>query len=229
MDDQVLTPYTTVQKKLMGITHVNSVTVSAASADNTSGVADAIALVLRARHRIVPGQGDDFTVRTLEEIADVRTQAMGTMTTLLAGVAGVSLLVGGIGIMNIMLVSVTERTREIGLRLAIGAKSRDVLLQFLVEAIALSLRRRQHRPGARLRARRRHVAVDVLAGGGAAQRRGDVVRLRRGHRRVLRLLSGPQGGAARPDHRAQIRVISACGHITRTKRPSARHFTSTAS
>ena len=139
MDDQVLTPYTTVQKKLMGITHLNSVTISAASADNTSGVADAIALVLRARHRIVSGQGDDFTVRTLEEIANVRTEAMGTMTTLLAGVAGVSLLVGGIGIMNIMLVSVTERTREIGLRLALGAKSRDVLRQFLVEAIALSL------------------------------------------------------------------------------------------
>jgi putative ABC transport system permease protein len=95
--------------------------------------------VLRARHRIGAGQTDDFTVRTLEEIADVRTQAMGTMTTLLAGDAGVSLLVGGIGIMNIMLVSVTERTREIGLRLAIGAKSRDVLLQFLVEAISLSL------------------------------------------------------------------------------------------
>jgi putative ABC transport system permease protein len=139
MDDQVLTPYTTVQKKLMGITHINSITVSAASADNTSAVADAIALTLRARHHIFPGQTDDFTVRTLDEIADVRTQAMGTMTTLLAGVAGVSLLVGGIGIMNIMLVSVTERTREIGLRLAIGAKSRDVLMQFLVEAIALSL------------------------------------------------------------------------------------------
>jgi len=96
-------------------------------------------VLLRTRHKIVPGQDDDFIIRTLEEMADIRTQAMGTMTTLLAGIAGVSLIVGGIGIMNIMLVSVTERTREIGLRMAIGAKGRDVLLQFLVEAIALSL------------------------------------------------------------------------------------------
>jgi putative ABC transport system permease protein len=139
MDDQILVPYTTVQKKLLGIQHIQSVTVSAASAGETSRVADAIAILLRTRHQIAPGQADDFMIRTLEEMADIRTQAMGTMTTLLAGIAGVSLIVGGIGIMNIMLVSVTERTREIGLRMAIGAKGRDVLLQFLVEAIAISL------------------------------------------------------------------------------------------
>jgi putative ABC transport system permease protein len=139
MDDQIFVPYTTVQKKLLGITFIQTITVSAASAGETSRVADAIALLLRARHKIVPGQEDDFVIRTLEEVADIRTQAMGTMTTLLAGIAGVSLIVGGIGIMNIMLVSVTERTREIGLRLSVGAKGRDVLLQFLVEAIALSL------------------------------------------------------------------------------------------
>jgi len=139
MDDQILVPYTTVQKKLLGIQHIQSVTVSAASAGETSRVADGIAILLRTRHQIVPGQPDDFMIRTLEEMADIRTQAMGTMTTLLAGIAGVSLIVGGIGIMNIMLVSVTERTREIGLRMAIGAKGRDVLLQFLVEAIAISL------------------------------------------------------------------------------------------
>ena len=139
MDDQILVPYTTVQKKLLGIQHIQSVTVSAASAGETSRVADGIAILLRTRHHIVPGQDDDFMIRTLEEMADIRTQAMGTMTTLLAGIAGVSLIVGGIGIMNIMLVSVTERTREIGLRMAIGAKGRDVLLQFLVEAVAISL------------------------------------------------------------------------------------------
>jgi putative ABC transport system permease protein len=139
MDDQILAPYTTVMKKLMGATSIRDITVSAASANETSAVADQIAIVLRTRHQIPPGQEDDFFVRTAEEIADVRTAAMGTMTTLLAGIAGVSLIVGGIGIMNIMLVSVTERTREIGLRMAIGAKGRDVLLQFLVEAIALSL------------------------------------------------------------------------------------------
>src|SRR5436190_11891388 len=139
MDDQILVPYTTVMKKLLGVTNIRDVTVSAATAGETGSVADAIAVVLRTRHRIVPGQDDDFTVRTAEEIADIRTQAMGTMTTLLAGIAGVSLIVGGIGIMNIMLVSVTERTREIGLRMAIGAKGRDVLLQVLVGAVALSL------------------------------------------------------------------------------------------
>jgi putative ABC transport system permease protein len=139
MDDQILAPYTTVQKKLAGITYIQNVVISADSPDTTSRVADDIAVLLRARHTILRGQDDDFTIRTLEEIADVRSQALGTMTTLLAGIAGVSLVVGGIGIMNIMLVSVTERTREIGLRMAIGAKGRDVLLQFLAEAVALSL------------------------------------------------------------------------------------------
>jgi putative ABC transport system permease protein len=139
MDDQILIPYTTAMKKLLGVTSLRDITISAASATETGAVADQIALLLRTSHRIVPGDDDDFSVRTAEEIADIRTQAMGTMTTLLAGIAGVSLIVGGIGIMNIMLVSVTERTREIGLRMAIGAKGRDVLLQFLVEAIVLSL------------------------------------------------------------------------------------------
>ncbi|MGE3843056.1 MAG: ABC transporter permease [Vicinamibacterales bacterium] len=139
MDDQIFVPYTTVQKKLLGITHIQNISISAVSAGETSSVADEIALLLRARHQIGPGQEDDFMIRTLEEMADIRTQAMGTMTTLLAGIAGVSLIVGGIGIMNIMLVSVTERTREIGLRMALGAKGRDVLLQFLVEAVSLSL------------------------------------------------------------------------------------------
>ncbi len=139
MDDQIMAPYTTVMKKLLGTTSIRDITVSAAAAGETSAVADQIAVLLRTRHKIIPGQDDDFTVRTAEEIADIRTAAMGTMTTLLAGIAGVSLIVGGIGIMNIMLVSVTERTREIGLRMAIGAKGRDVLMQFLVEAIALSM------------------------------------------------------------------------------------------
>jgi putative ABC transport system permease protein len=137
-DDIVFTPYTTVQKKLLGIQHVQNITVSAASASATQATADAIATVLRARHKIQPGEPDDFMVRTLEEMASVRTEATKTMTMLLAGIAGVSLVVGGIGIMNIMLVSVTERTREIGLRLAIGARGRDVLLQFLVEAVVIS-------------------------------------------------------------------------------------------
>jgi putative ABC transport system permease protein len=135
----VLIPYTTAQRKLMGITYLNNVTVSAVSAGTTLQVADAIGAMLRVRHKIQNGDPDDFMVRTLEEMANVRTEATKTMTALLAAIAGVSLLVGGIGIMNIMLVSVTERTREIGLRLAIGARGRDVLLQFLVEAVVISL------------------------------------------------------------------------------------------
>jgi putative ABC transport system permease protein len=137
-DDVVFTPYTTVQKKLQGQQHINNITVSASTAD-TAPVAEAIRETLRIRHKLVAGDPDDFMVRTLEDMAAVRTETTRTMTTLLAAIAGVSLIVGGIGIMNIMLVSVTERTREIGLRMAIGARGRDVLLQFLVEAIVISL------------------------------------------------------------------------------------------
>jgi putative ABC transport system permease protein len=137
-DDVIFTPYTTVQKKLQGIQHINNITVSAETPD-TAPVAAAISEALRLRHKLAPGDPDDFTVRTQEEIASLRTETTRTMTVLLAAIAGVSLVVGGIGIMNIMLVSVTERTREIGLRMAIGARGRDVLLQFLVEAIVISL------------------------------------------------------------------------------------------
>jgi putative ABC transport system permease protein len=138
-DDVVFVPYTTVMKKMRGVTFIQQIAVSAASASDTSATAERISTLLRVRHKIQPGDPDDFQVRTLEEMAAVRVQATQTMTALLASIAGVSLLVGGIGIMNIMLVSVTERTREIGLRMAIGARGRDVLLQFLVEAVVLSL------------------------------------------------------------------------------------------
>jgi len=137
-DDIVFTPYTTVMKKLQGQQHINNITVSATTPE-TAPVAEAIRETLRIRHKLSGSDPDDFMVRTLEDMASLRTETTKTMTTLLAAIAGVSLLVGGIGIMNIMLVSVTERTREIGLRLAIGARSRDVLLQFLVEAIVISL------------------------------------------------------------------------------------------
>jgi putative ABC transport system permease protein len=137
-DDVIFAPYTTVQKKLQGIQHIQNITVSSESPD-TAPVAAAITETLRLRHKLVAGDPDDFMVRTQEEIASLRTQQTRTMTVLLAAIAGVSLVVGGIGIMNIMLVSVTERTREIGLRMAIGARGRDVLLQFLVEAVVISL------------------------------------------------------------------------------------------
>jgi len=137
-DDAVYAPYTTVQKKLQGIQHINNINVSAATPE-TAPVSAEITELLRARHKLTGNDPDDFMVRTQEEMASVRTETTKTMTTLLAAIAGVSLLVGGIGIMNIMLVSVTERTREIGLRMAIGARGRDVLMQFLVEAVVLSL------------------------------------------------------------------------------------------
>ena len=140
-DDAIFVPYTTVNKKLRGRdgTNISEITISAATADRINEVADEITAVLRAEHGLGPGEDNDFMVRTQEDMASMRTQTTETMTGLLASIAGVSLIVGGIGIMNIMLVSVTERTREIGLRMAVGAKGRDVLLQFLVEAIVLSL------------------------------------------------------------------------------------------
>jgi putative ABC transport system permease protein len=137
-DDLVFVPYTTAQKKLMGVTYLNSITVSAASADSVATVADRVAALLRVRHAIAPGAPDDFRVRTLDEIVAVRTRTTNTMRRLLVAIAAVALLVGGIGVMNIMLVSVTERTREIGLRVAVGARARDVLLQFLAEAVLIS-------------------------------------------------------------------------------------------
>jgi putative ABC transport system permease protein len=137
-DDTVFVPYTTAQKKLMGVTYLRNILVSAADTDNVPHVVEEIRRLLRFRHEIAPGEPEDFRIRSLQEIVAIRTRATRTMATLLSGVAAVSLLVGGIGVMNIMLVSVTERTREIGIRLAIGARGRDVRRQFLAEAILLS-------------------------------------------------------------------------------------------
>jgi putative ABC transport system permease protein len=138
-DDTVIVPYTTVQKKLTGATWLTNITVAAASEQQIAEVADAITTLLRQRHRLAPGEPDDFNVRTLEEMTSVLTSTTNTMTWLLASLAAVSLIVGGIGVMNIMLVSVTERTKEIGLRMSIGARKRDVLRQFLIESLTLSL------------------------------------------------------------------------------------------
>jgi putative ABC transport system permease protein len=138
-DDLVIIPYTTAQKKLLGITHLQQIVLSTTSSENVEPTAVAITQLLRERHRTSGPDDDDFTVRTMEELASTRIQMAQTMTMLLLSVASVSLLVGGIGIMNIMLVSVTERTREIGLRMAVGARSRDILRQFLAEAVCLSV------------------------------------------------------------------------------------------
>jgi putative ABC transport system permease protein len=138
-DDQAFVPYTTVMKKLSGQTYLNRIYASARSADAVADTKASVENTLRIQHGIETGGNDDFTVQTLDDVVALRTQQTQTMTSLLAGVAFVSLVVGGIGIMNIMLVSVTERTREIGLRLAIGAKGSDVLFQFLIEAVVISL------------------------------------------------------------------------------------------
>ena len=138
-DDIVIAPYTTIQKKLLGITYIQQVMISATRPEAVEPTAVQITKLLRQRHRISNPDEDDFSVRTVEEMAQTRTQLAQTMTGLLMSVASVSLLVGGIGIMNIMLVSVTERTREIGLRMAVGARTRDILSQFLTEAVSLSI------------------------------------------------------------------------------------------
>ncbi len=138
-DDQIVIPYTTAMKRITGNNRVGMFQVSANSPDAIQDAMTEIKALLRQRHRIAPGQDEDFMMRSQEEIAATAGETTKTLSTLLASIAVVSLVVGGIGIMNIMLVSVTERTREIGIRMAIGAKPRHVLAQFLLEAVTLSV------------------------------------------------------------------------------------------
>ncbi len=138
-DDVMLVPYSSAMVRLTGGTTFRSFIAQAATKDLLKEVQIQVGDLLRQRHRIGVGKDDDFTVRTQQEITEMATSTSKVMTLLLGAVAGVSLLVGGIGIMNIMLVSVTERTREIGVRLAVGARGRDILRQFLIEAVTLSV------------------------------------------------------------------------------------------
>ncbi len=138
-DDRIHIPYTTAQKKMLGITWLHFITVQAASRDATTVGQQQIETLLRERHHLRADEDDDFSVRNMADVAELADQAGRVMTLLLASIASVSLIVGGIGIMNIMLVSVTERTREIGIRMAIGATESDVQRQFLIEAVVLSL------------------------------------------------------------------------------------------
>ncbi len=141
-DDAAFIPYTTLARKVQGVLGKNlqgSIMVAATSSDTTMRAQHDITELLRDRHHVARGDDDDFSIRNLSEIAGAQQQGTDTMTTLLASVAAVSLLVGGIGIMNIMLVSVTERTREIGIRMAVGAEPNHILMQFLVEALSLSV------------------------------------------------------------------------------------------
>ncbi|MBI3766569.1 MAG: ABC transporter permease [Ignavibacteriales bacterium] len=138
-DDIIIIPYTTLQKRLMGNTRSWGYIVSAVSKSQILEAQQQITDLLRVRHKTAPTEDNDFTIRTQTEIAEASQSTSKIMTTILASIASVSLIVGGIGIMNIMLVSVTERTREIGVRMSIGARKRDILTQFLMEAIVLSL------------------------------------------------------------------------------------------
>jgi putative ABC transport system permease protein len=138
-DDVALIPWTTAQRKLVGITWLQNISVSAASESQVQAAQDQISELLRQRHKIRAGDNDDWMFFSQQDIASAAETTSKTMTLLLSSIAAVSLLVGGIGIMNIMLVSVTERTREIGIRRAIGARRHDILLQFLAEAVILSL------------------------------------------------------------------------------------------
>lgn len=137
-DDTIMIPYTTMEKRILGVTYVQQIVVSAVSADQTQQVQDQITMLLRQRHRVQPGRNDDFSIRNLSDITEAASNSATVMAVLLGSIASVSLFVGGIGIMNIMLVSVTERTREIGIRMAVGARSRDIMLQFIVEAMVMA-------------------------------------------------------------------------------------------
>lgn len=138
-DDLIIAPYTTVQKRILAITHLQEIVCSALAEEYTDRAIDEITDVIRVNHRLKDTDEDDFSIRSQQELSSMMTSTTDMMTVLLAAVAGISLLVGGIGIMNIMYVSVTERTREIGLRMSIGAKGRDIMAQFLIESILISV------------------------------------------------------------------------------------------
>ncbi len=138
-DDIILAPYTSVQKRILAITHIQTIYASAVNEQSSDTATREITSILRTNHKLQQGDEDDFSVRTQAELINTISSTSELLTVLLAAIAGISLFVGGIGIMNIMYVSVTERTREIGLRMSIGARGMDILLQFLVEAVLISI------------------------------------------------------------------------------------------
>ena len=138
-DDVVIAPYTTVQKRILAIDYLNQVMASAVSEDDAPAAVTQVTEILRSQHKLTDSEDDDFTVRSMEELISTFSSTSEMLTILLVAVASISLLIGGIGIMNIMYVSVKERTKEIGLRMAVGAKGADILMQFLIEAILISI------------------------------------------------------------------------------------------
>ena len=205
-DDRIIIPYTTAMKRITGDKYLRSVNVQIASADRMEVAQQQITSLLRQRHRLTAGRDDDFNIFNQKEIADTVNSISRIITLLLGSIAGISLVVGGIGIMNIMLVSVTERTREIGIRIAVGAQPGDIRLQFLIEAITLSLAGRSYR--------RAVWRWRITTGGSRCEfqshrfRRLDPPGLRRQlhHRRLLRLLSRPQSRRSRSHRCPALRM-----------------------
>ena len=138
-DDLALLPYTTVMKRILATDYLQGIQASAVNEELTDMTIAEITDILRTQHKLREGEEDNFTIRSMQELAEMISSTSSMMTVLLAAVAGISLLVGGIGIMNIMIVSVTERTREIGLRMSIGARGKDIMMQFLIEAVIISV------------------------------------------------------------------------------------------
>jgi putative ABC transport system permease protein len=138
-DDMILAPYTSVQRRMLAITHIQSIYASAVSEEQSDAAIEEIETILRQQHKLKEGDDDDFQVRSQAEMVEMVSSVTDMLTLLLGAVAGISLLVGGIGIMNIMFVSVTERTKEIGLRMSVGGRGFDILMQFLIEAVMLSI------------------------------------------------------------------------------------------
>jgi len=138
-DDLIIAPYTTVQKRILAITHIQGIYGSAVSEEKNSEAISQVTATLRKSHKLKDDETDDFQVRSQAELVQTFSSVMDILTLLLGAIAGISLLVGGIGIMNIMFVSVTERTREIGLRLSVGGRANDIMMQFLIESVLLSV------------------------------------------------------------------------------------------
>ena len=205
-DDLILAPYTTIQKKVLAITHLQGITCSALKEEYTDQAIDEISEILRRNHKLKESDDDDFTIRSQQELSTMLTSTTDMMTVLLAAVAGISLLVGGIGIMNIMYVSVTERTREIGLRMSIGAKGIDILAQFLIESILISVTGGLigvvFGVGAALVRERGRPLSDLHP----ALERHPLVRRMYRHGCILRMVSGQKGGTARPDRGNTLRI-----------------------
>ena len=205
-DEQILIPFLTGRFGIFGTDRINDIWARVVAPESVTVAMGEIQSALRRSHRLTANRPDDFTIRNQADLLSTLSETTATFTTLLAGIAAVSLLVGGIGIMNIMLVSVTERTREIGIRKALGATRRNILLQFLVEAVVLVHRRRPVRHRARRGRVECAVAVVRVADVDRRRRPRHRLRVRRRRRNDLRRVARPPRGRPRPDRSAALRV-----------------------